>query len=546
MKKKTIYSALFLFVLSVTACSPSGNGINEVPPELDTKGFNDIQVDSEIHTEAQKEFLEYDDGPYAKMPKTLLPNGQNHLSDSLPVTLTWDYELPEGKEVEKFSIIYGQDAQLADGYKVDGGSEETIQIHNVFLGTNYYRLLASYTDGETNESPIMTFNVDSCYPRNLTIEGMTNCRDIGGRTLENGGKIKQGLIYRTSGKNQNGSLTEKTTEEMVNHLGVKNEINLAGDSDSYNLNLPNVPVYTGSRMDTSSTGGYSHVSRNAEAVKNFFNFISDDDHLPLFYHCKIGTDRTGLCTILLHGLLGASYEQVYQDYLFSNFGKIGEQRTIGDGNSHDIKKYMDDIVNYSGEKFQNKVYNFLLGLGVAKGTLDHVIDILTEGPKAEGNNAGQIIARADVLEGNGTTMVSDTSERNHPDNYFTLDGTSSVSYSFEAKKAFEGQVVAYLANPDTNQSDDGNKALKIEEAIDCEIDSHDIAMTSQSYYDARLGRCKLNGNTRINYWPVILGTASITQGNHEIEIKGLGRNINIGGIYIFDNSTAGGQNGFEA
>ncbi len=546
MKRKLIYSALFLFALSLSGCGqPVGDSSNEVPPSIDTKGFNDIAVDSEIHTEAQKEFLEYE-GSYAKMPKDLFPNGQSHLSDSLPVTLTWDYALPEGKEIEKFSITFGQEADLHDGYTVEGTSEESLQVYNAYLGTNYYKLLASYTDGETNESPIMTFNVNSCYPRNLTIEGMTNCRDIGGRILENGGKIKQGLIYRTSGKNQNGSLTEKTTEEMVNHLGVKNEINLAGDSDSYNLKLEGVPVYTGSRMDTSSTGGYSHVSRNTEAVKNFFNFISDEDHLPLFYHCKIGTDRTGLCTILLHGLLGASYEQVYQDYLFSNFGKIGEQRTIGDGNSHDIKKYMDDLVNYSGEKFQNKVYNFLLGLGVAKDTLDHIIDMLTEGPKAAGNDAGQIIARADVLEGNGTEMVTDTSERNHPDNYFTLDGTSSVSYSFEAKKAFEGQVVAYLANPDTNQSDDGNKALKIEETVDCEIDSHDITMTEQSYYEARLGRCKLNGNTRINYWPVILGTTSIAQGNHTIEIKGLGRNINIGGIYIFDNSTAGGQNGFEA
>ena len=546
MKRKLIYSALFLFALSLSGCGqPVGDSSHEVPQSIDTKGFNDISYDAEIHTEEQKAFLEYD-GSYAKMPNNLFPNGESHLSDSRPVTLMWNYALPEGKEVEKFSIIYGQKADLADGYRVDGNNGESIQIYNPYLGTNYYRLLASYTDGGTNESPIMTFNVDSCYPRNLTIEGMTNCRDIGGRVLENGGKIKQGLIYRTSGKNQNGSLTEKTTEEMVNHLGVKNEINLAGDSDSYNLKLEGVPVYTGSRMDTSSTGGYSHVSRNAEAVKNFFNFISNEDHLPLFYHCKIGTDRTGLCTILLHGLLGASYEQVYQDYLFSNFGKIGEQRTIGDGNSHDIKKYMDDLVNYSGEKFQNKVYNFLLGLGVAKGTLDHIIDMLTEGPKATGNDAGQVIARADVLEGNGTEMVTDTSERNHPDNYFTLDGTSSVSYSFEAKKAFEGQVIAYLANPDTNQSDDGNKALKIEEAVDCEIDSEDIVMTEQSYYEARLGRCKLNGNTRINYWPVILGTASIAQGNHTIEIKGLGRNINIGGIYIFDNSTAGGQNGFEA
>ena len=239
MKRKLIYSALFLFALSVCGCT---NGSNpEESSILDTKGFNDISVDSEIHTEAQKEFLEYD-GSYAKMPKDLFPDGKEHLSDSLPVTITWDYELPEGKEVDWFSIVYGQNADLSDGYRVEGTSESNIQIYNAFLGTNYYKLSVFYKDGAFNESPIMTFNVDSCYPRNLTIEGMTNCRDIGGRLLENGGKIKQGLIYRTSGKNQNGSLTENTYEEMVNHLGVKNEINLAGDSDSYNLNLDGVPV----------------------------------------------------------------------------------------------------------------------------------------------------------------------------------------------------------------------------------------------------------------------------------------------------------------
>ena len=545
MKKTIFSSSLLVFAMMLSACG----GGNKEKPIVDNSGFKNINENDkfEIHTAAQKTFLEYS-GSYAKMDKSLFPDGKEHLSDSLPITLTWNYELPEGKEVAKYSVVYGQEKDLKDGYRVDGNTDESISFYNPYLGRNYYKLIATYTDGETDETPIRHFEVDSTYPRNLTIDGMTNCRDIGGRVLEDGGKIKQGLIFRTSGKNQNGSLTDVTKEEMVNHLKVKNEINLAGDSSSYNLGLEGTTLYTGSRMDTSSTGGYSHISRNTEAVKNFFNFIADENNYPLFYHCKIGTDRTGLCTILLHGLLGVSYEQIYQDYLFSNFGKIGEQRTIGDGNSHDIKKYMDDFLSYSGEKFQNKVYNILLGLGVSAETLNKVIDNLTEGTKAKGNDANQVIARADVLEGDGVEVTSDTSERANPDKYFTLDSADkTVSYSFNAKKAFTGQVVAYIGNPDTNQTNDSNKAKKINESLSVSLDSGFVTLTEQSYYDARLAVTKGNGiDTRIDYWPVILGTVDISKGQHTIRITGTSNPLNIGGIYIFDNATAGGTNGFEA
>ena len=566
MKKSLFSSALVLLALTISGCNshnssgpgPSSNSVPEEesdPPIIDNSGFKNINDEEpfEIHTEQQKKFLEYE-GSYAKLcnisqdKAEYLPDGKSHLSDSLPITFTWNYELPEGKEIEKYSVIFGQKKDLSDGYKVDGGKEDTIRFNNPYLGRNYYKLIATFTDGSTDETPIRRFEVDSTYPRNLTIAGMTNCRDIGGRVLEDGGKIKQGLIFRTSGKNQNGSLTDATTEEMINHLKLKNEINLAGDSNSYNLKLAGTTLFEDSRMDTSSTGGYSHISRNAEATKNFFNFIADENNYPLYYHCKIGTDRTGVCTILLQGLLGVSYEDIYQDYLFSNFGKIGEQRTIGDGNSHDIRKYMDDFMSYSGEKFQNKVYNILLGIGVAKETLDHIIDNLVEGNKPQGNDAGQIIARADSLTGNGVEVTVDTSVRNHPDNYFTLDSDAkSVSFSFTSDKEFAGQIVAYLANPDTAQTDTTNKAKKMDESLIVELDNTDVDLKNQTWYEARMAVCKQpDGVKRINYWPVILGTVDISAGSHAIVIKGVSSSnaLNLGGIYIFNNATAGGSNGF--
>ena len=425
-------------------------------------------------------------------------------------------------------------------------TEDKITFSNPYLGKNYYQLIATFTDGETDETPIRRLFVDSTYPRNLTIDGMTNCRDIGGRETVDGGKIKQGLIFRTSGKNQNGAITDATKEEMLNHLKLKNEINLAGDSSSYNLNLEGTTLFTGSRMDTSSTGGYSHISRNTEAVKNFFNFIADENNYPLFYHCKIGTDRTGLCTILLHGLLGVSYNEIYQDYLFSNFGKIGEQRTIGDGNSHDIRKYMDDLVKYSGEKFQNKVYNILLALGVSQETLDHIINNLVD-KAPTGNDSDQIIATGDTLDNHGATRKERADERDNPSVYYLLENEYQyVEYKFEAKKAYTGQVVAYLANPDMSQTDSTNKNKKIADAIKLEFDYDDVNMIDQNFYEARLGICKSGSiTTRINYWPVILGTVEISAGEHTVTIDGGQYNMNIAGIYIFDNATAGGLNGFE-
>ena len=552
MKKTVLSSVLILFALTVTACGGGGGNSHEVPPELiDNSGFKNVnnQEEFEIHTEQQLNFLNYD-GSYAKMDKSLFPDGKSHLSDSLPITLTWNYEKPEGneeKEVEKYSVIYGQNPDLSDGYRVDASADkDEITFSNPYLGANYYQLIATYTDGSTDEAPIKTFRVASSYPRNLTIEGMTNCRDIGGRATVDGGMIKQGLIFRTSGKNQNGSLTDATTEEMINHLRLKNEINLAGDSNSYNLKLAGTELFEGSRMDTSSTGGYSHISRNTEAVKNFFNFIADENNYPLYYHCKIGTDRTGVCTILLQGLLGVSYEDIYQDYLFSNFGKIGEQRTIGDGNSHDIRKYMDDFVKYSGENFQNKVYNVLLGIGVAKETLDHIIDNLVD-KAPTGNDAGQVIATGDALNNNGATRKTRSDVRDNPEVYFLLENsTQAVSYSFKASKAFKGQVVAYLANPDMSQTDSTNKNKKMADAIEVIFDEGIVEQIDQNFYEARLGICKSSSiTTRINYWPVILGTVDIDAGDHEIVISGGQYNMNIAGIYIFDNATAGGLNGFE-
>ena len=519
---------------------PSSSSSSTSQPPVSEGNFSNItefNTPVEIHTADQKTYLSYS-GNYDQMPENQYPDGSEHRSDSLPVNLSWNYTAPSGKTVSNYSFISGQKEDLSDGYEITTTSK-SVAYYNPYLGRNYYKLVANFSDGQKESTAIRFFDVDTTYPRNLTIGGMTNCRDMGGRVLEDGGKMKQGLVYRTSGYKYDYSttITEDGKKEMLQHLKVKTEVNVA-DGTSYNLKLSGTTVKD-FKMDYS--GGSHHFSRNAESVKNFFNLLGDSNNYPVFFHCRIGTDRTGLCAILLSGLLGVSLNEIYQDYLFSNFGKIGEKRYIGTkAGADNIQNYISDIQNMSGKTFKNKVYNMLLAIGVSKATLDTIIANLTEGQVAKDNDAGQIIAPAKSLTASGTTLKTDTSDRDNPDNYYTLNSSSqSVSYSFSASKTYKGQVVAYLGNGDSSTS------KKIADAVGCSLDNASISMKDQTYSDARMGKC----SSRLNYYPVILGEVDIPAGNHTIKITGTSNSMNIGGIYIYDAATApsgggsGGQGG---
>ena len=505
---------------------------DEVPTYPDG-GFiiNDLTEPAEIHTSAQKSYLEYT-GDYSLMISGV-PDAQSNSSGSNPVTITFDYTAPNGKTVSKYSIVSGKESDLSDGYQVDGNTNKSISFLNPYLGRNYYKLIANFTDNTTEESSIHYFDVDSTCPRNLTIDGITNCRDMGGRLLEDGGTFKQGLIYRTSGNSfkPDGSSTTYTISnsgklEMINHLKVKTEINLA--ETKYALSLSGTTVKD---MYMTPSNGINHFSRNAELVKDFFEILADSNNYPIFYHCKIGTDRTGLCAILLNGLLGVSLNDIYQDYMFSNFGHIGEQRVIANPSQerHDIRTYIGDINKVSGTTFKNKVYNCLLSIGLSKKTLKAVIYNLTDGALAQ-NDTNQVVADATSLNSNGVSITHQTSSTIVPEYYYTLNSASkSVSYTFDAEEDYKGQIVAYLGS---NSSSNSSKAIN--QVISCKLDSSnvDIANTTTCSNAGLYYGSSSSSGTIIHYYFVILGEVNISKGQHTISIVGTSNAMNVACLSI--------------
>ena len=510
--------------------------------------FNsDITTVQKIHTADQENFLKYNKEYYNITSSELNSYNATGTSEhSFPnqVSLTWNYTVPSGKTIKNYSIITGQEADLSDGYTIVGTTAKSISFYNPFLGTNYFKVVANFTDNTSEVSPIKTFLVDATAPRNVKIDTMSNCRDMGGRTNVSGGKIRQGLIYRTAETGSNPSNAIK--EEMINRFKLKSEIYVKDGSNSSSPLGSSVKFFNCS-MDYGATP-YSNMCRNAERLRKVFSVLGDVNNYPLFYHCRIGTDRTGICGVAINGVLGVPFNEVIQDYAFSNFGKIDGQRYAhksSDPNGDDCAKYIDEILAMPGKNFQEQTIYYLLTIGVPAKTIQNVINIMTVGNK--------VTVPTDIVVANGDTLgVKGGSKKTsidytNPDTYYEIKGASqNVNFRYDMDESKEVTVVAYLGSTDSSSS------KKLADGIDLKIDgvSQTISNT-KTYYLAGFGRTQQASRT--GYMFNILGKFNLTSGSHNITLAGKNSDkFNIGSIAIigasgtaFEGESGEGENGGE-
>ena len=528
MNKKVFLGSLFILALSLTACGQSAGGGS------DAFAFNDSELNTaqEIHTKDQKAFLDYRKNDstksYYKITSAELNSfnakGNTNVSTPNAVKLNWTYS---GKKVDHFSVVFGQKADLSDGYEVDGTDKPTISIYNSFLGDNYFKVVANFANGKKEESPIKVFKVDATCPRNLKVGNMPNCRDMGGRTTEAGGKIKQGLIYRTSGSKFDNSTASNAEAKKVllNQFKVKTEINVA-NSDTNNVDLKNGVTLQNCYMAYGSVP-YSNLARNSVRIRQIMDILSEEKNYPVFYHCRIGTDRTGITGVMIGGLLGIPFEEILQDYLFSNFAPIDNQRYPGktpDSNGDDICKYIDELLALPGSNFQEKTYLALRMIGVPAAKLDNIINIMTEGKKATIPNSAKI-GEGDGLTTDGTKKTS--TNYKEPASYCALANGKKASFQ-TTTEAGKKNVILYLGYTGTIST---STKTKLADSLTLKIDGEEKAIqNTKNLWEAGFGSTQQDG--RIGYMFNNLGEYDFTAGQHTVEIVSKDSTFNVASINI--------------
>ena len=552
MNKKYVLGSLLILALTMTGCNttPGGNSNSSadkssdgsiIQPSKDPSeitggvfGFNDEELNTaqEIHTANQLKYLNLEKD-YYDMTKSDLDAcdalGNKNVSTPEKTKLNWTFEAPNGYEVKNYTLVFSQSMDLSDPYVVQGTKDTSISFYNSFLGTNYFKIVANFTTGDKQSSDVMAFKVTERAPRNLYVGNMPNCRDMGGRTTYAGGKIKQGLIYRTSGsKFDNRTDSDAEAKDiLLNQLRVKTEINVA-NSTSNNVGLSGTNVENA--YMAYGAVPYSNLARNSVRIRQVMDILADEDNYPVFYHCRIGTDRTGITGIMINGLLGVPFNEALQDYGFSNFAPIDNQRypnKPNDTNGDDIVKYIDELLALPGANFQEQVYLALRMIGVPAAKLDKIIDIMTYGTKAT------IPATAKIGEGDGLTSdgsKSTSSDFKAPATYYGIGSGKKVSFT-TTTTAGQKDVIVYMGY--TGSVSNNNNQDKLADSIILKIDGQEKTISStKNLWTAGFGATQQD--SRIGYMFNILGNYEFTAGEHTVEIVSKKSTFNVGSVTVAD------------
>ncbi|MBQ9019119.1 MAG: InlB B-repeat-containing protein [Bacilli bacterium] len=206
--------------------------------------------------------------------------------------------------------VYTSDATThAKGTQVNYVTVSDGVIYDMIPGQTYYWELAS----DTNVYGTITVQGER---RILEAGGVRNIRDLGGLEVDtNNDGIKDGVIdygrmYRGPKLNSGDDVTSLET------LGITEEIDLRGNQNDNKLSnyapreIRNYEVSPGFNNGTYYTQFRNALSATIDDIINGEN---------IYFHCAIGTDRTGTMAWFLEGLLGVSEEDRVEDYELSYF-----------------------------------------------------------------------------------------------------------------------------------------------------------------------------------------------------------------------------------
>lgn len=312
-------------------------------------------------------------------------NGHTELSRPNAVELKWMVS----KACDNYTVELSETNDFATK-RTFNVTQTTVQVYNLKIATTYYwRVTAG---GVTSD--IGTFATAANGPRNLYVDGVTNFRDVGGWMTASGQRIRQGVLYRSARWNASYKLDENGEEVkyvepdqvmpeitangksvVTEQLGVKTEVDFRLDNrNGYPEGTELVSVVDGvNYVALPFSGGTDMLDDGKEELKQLMELIADKSNLPLVYHCNIGTDRTGMVSYLIGALCGLNAHDLLVDYLFSNFGNIGD--TKSPSNKYNTYFGLND---YDGDTLQQRVNDLFLKIGVSQQTIDNVIANLVE------------------------------------------------------------------------------------------------------------------------------------------------------------------------
>ena len=244
-------------------------------------------------------------------------------------------------------------------------------VTGLYTGKRYYWKVLS-KDG-TKGSETYTFTTAENQPRTVEIDGVDNTRDIGGYRTIDGGRIRQGIIYRGASLRK---ISEDGVKTFEKDLGIQTEIDLTDSNESSELLTIKKSIQPIIWYDNIFT-----KDEYKEALKNALLLFTEESNFPIYFHCALGRDRTGTLAFILMGLCGCDQATLYKEYMLTYFSVRGN--TDGDGTRGML--YNIDSLYYGFKLYKDKsmslaenIEAYLLDLGLTEDNIQSIKKNLLE------------------------------------------------------------------------------------------------------------------------------------------------------------------------
>ena len=310
-----------------------------------------------VLTDEQKEYMEMDRSGFTREDfdwLNLKRESEKERSHPRPVTLKWEpavMGLAQISETEDF----------VHAFTATGEGEAS--IYNLKIGTTYYARILSGTD----ESEVISFMTEDMAPRLIYVDGISNVRDAGGWKTKDGRRVRQGLLYRGSEMNSHVTISPKGIETMLNDLRIKTDLDVRSlrenRMDVLRVNYQQIPCRP-----------YHQFLINIETCNQLFEFLSNVDNYPIYYHCYGGADRTATLAFMLAAVLGVPEKALIDDYEATGLSYWGMRSR----NGNLYKQFIEALNRFVGEDICEKAVNYLLFAGVTEETIEKIRNIFLE------------------------------------------------------------------------------------------------------------------------------------------------------------------------
>ena len=323
-----------------------------------------------------------------------------------PLVLRWSIPRTDGWKFWKVEI--GQKPDLSDArvWATRGECEKDDDPTNVT-----YRFEVPYANPEIGRtfrwrvsffdslehcadvSAISSFRTEDLFPRWINIRGAAeNIRDFGGNRTKDGRRVRQGMIYRGQGLNDNAlvdkivgdnRLTATDVEYFTKTLGIRTDLDLRRPEETAFMSVS--PLGPAVNFVQHSSPQYVDAFRypgwKKVMAENFRVFL-DRANYPIYFHCIAGADRTGTLAYVLNGALGVDRDRAELDWELTMYPhSLSEARgTEEKFRDHRIRGLDEGVMLYGdGDSTWNeRIELYLKSCGITQEEIESFRKIMLE------------------------------------------------------------------------------------------------------------------------------------------------------------------------